>query len=499
MGITLGIDIGTTAIKSVLIDETGILLATERLEQHQYFPGPGMAEQDPDELFELCLKSVELLLHKNSFEASDIQSIGIDHQGETCLIWNKETGKPEYPAITWQDRRMAVASERFAKVHGDAITSLTGLRSDSYYSAWKLRWLLDHIDNGQSRAEKGELLAGTLNTWIIWKLTDGESFITDEGSAGCMMLCNPRVTGWDTWLLRELNIPEIMLPQILPSNAYLGMTDKRIFFNARIPIWASLTDCAAGIIGSGAIHRGDLTVTYGTGSFVHMITGGAYHLPNGGLTSACCFNTIDNQFFQLNGICYSAGSAVKWLIQELELFKDTEELEALAKSVSNTNGVFFIPALNGWATPAWDQSANGAFLGITASCNKAHMARAVLESMALQVVYCCRLMEETSGIKPIKINAIGGMTSNSFLMQLQADLSGIPVQLPKQTEPAYGAACMALGGLGVGPCIKGLAELNPPKQTFFPSFTEAERNERFSTWVYALNRTLDWYPNGKQL
>jgi len=497
MGITLGIDIGTTAIKSVLIDDDGQLLASARLEQHQYFPGPGLVEQDPDELLELCLQSIELVLHQNGSAACDIQAIGLDHQGETCLIWDKRTGEPKYPAITWQDKRMAGASEEFAKIHRDVITTLTGLRSDSYYSGWKLRWLLDHIDNGQSRAENGELLAGTLNTWIIWKLTGGKAFVTDQGSTGCMMLCDPRIMGWNAWLLKELNLPECMLPRILPSNVYLGMTEKSVFFDTCVPIMASLTDCAAGIISSGAVQTGDLTVTYGTGSFVHMITGSEYHIPEGGLTSACSFSTGDTHYYQLNGICYCAGSAVKWLMHGMKLISGPEEMEALAKSVPNTNGVFFVPALNGLATPVWDSSACGAFLGITASCTKAHLVRAVLESFALQVANCCRIMQETSGIKPVSLHAVGGMTSNSLLMQLQADLSGIPVQLPRQTEPAYGAACMALNGLGLGPGLEKLADLNPPACTFLPSIGELERNERIASWLYAMKRTLDWQPYAK--
>lgn len=491
MKISFGFDVGTTGIKSVLITEEGTLLASEMREQQQFFPHSGWVEQDPQELLDYCLDSFRTLIKKCSIEAKNISCIGLDHQGESCLVWEQKTGNPVYPVITWQDRRMAQGSEEYGKEYGDKIQSLTGLRSDSYYSAWKIRWILDNIKDGQSRAENGELMAGTLNTWLFWNFTGQKSFITDEGSANVMMLCDPRVTGWNEWLLKQMQIPIQILPKILPCNAVHGITD-RSFFGAEIPITCSLTDCAASVVSSGAVARGDLTVTYGTGSFMHLITGSTYIIPSEGLTAACSFATKKKHVFKLNGICYSAGSAVTWLKNGLGIITCASETEDLAKSVTDTGGVHFIPAFNGLATPFWDQTARGAFLGMTASSNKAHLVRAVLESSALQVANCSHIMERVSGIRPNFLHAMGGMTTNSFLMQLQADLCGIPVRLPLHTEPAYGSACMAFTGIGAGLSIEELKDVNSAVHTYYPNMRESERKEKIDKWCYAAERITNW-------
>ncbi len=489
--IALGIDVGTTGIKSVLVDEDGVALVFESMEQQQCFPHPGWCEQDGAEIKDLCIESYERLLSKAGLSPDDIACIGLDHQGESCLVWDRATGKCVYPVITWQDRRMAGASDGFGKVYGDKIQRLTGLRSDSYYSAWKIRWILDHVPDGQRRAEKGELLAGTLNTWLFWNFSKRQAFVTDEGSADVMMLCDPRVTGWNDWLLSQMNIPRCMLPDILPCNAVMAVTASDVF-GAGIPITCSLADCSAGIIAAGAIDKGDMTVTYGTGNFLHLITGDRFVVPSEGLTSACSFAMKDRKRYQLNGICYTAGSAVKWLENGLGLIADASETEGLAKSVPDCGGVFFVPALNGLATPYWDQSARGALMGMTAGTTKAHIVRAVLESSALQVANCCRMMKRVSGIAPNGITAMGGMTANGFLMQLQADLCGMPVRLPAQTEPCYGAACMALTGIGAGLSLDSLKVINPAVRVYQPSMDEAEREGMIDAWLRAVERTLNW-------
>lgn len=489
----VGLDVGTTGIKGVLLDGSGRWLAGESREQHQFWPASGWAEQDGEELLRLCVEILRALPQKAGVPAAQVRGLGIDHQGESCLVWEKATGRPVYPVITWQDRRMAEASEAFGRQYGDRLRELTGLRSDSYYSAWKLRWILDHIPNGQRRAEGGELLCGTLNTWLIWKLTGGKSFVTDEGSACCMMLADPRVRGYNGWLLEQMDLPEIMLPQIVDCDALMGVTAANIV-GEEIPITASLPDCSAGIVGAAAMGRGDLTVTYGTGNFMHLITGEDYVPAQEGLTSSCCLSGSAGKLYQLNGICYSAGSSIKWLQNSLHLIDHAAETETLARSVADTGGVYFVPALNGLATPVWDQSARGAFLGITAASERAHLVRAVLESSALQVARCCRIMRRVSGIEPVAINAMGGMTANRFLMQLQADLTGIPVRLPQQTEPSCGIACMAAQHSG-GISLESLSQLNPPAEIFEPNMSQAQRDERIDRWSYAAERTLNWHPD----
>ncbi len=496
MNISLGIDVGTTGIKSVLIREDGTLLASVRRQQRQFFPHSGWVEQDPEEILALCLDSCRELLAQHDLEGHDIACIGIDHQGESTLVWEKSTGRPLYPVITWQDRRMDRASEQLGRVYGEEIEALTGLRSDSYYSAWKIRWILDHIEDGQQRAQRGELLAGTLNTWLIWNFTARSSFVTDESSTNVMMLSDPRITGWNDWLLALMQIPKIILPEILPCNALLGSTDPALF-GASIPITASLADSSAGVVALGAFSRGEMTVTYGTGNFMHLITGDEYIPPSHGLTASCCFSSNELRLYQLNGICYTAGSAINWLKNGIGLLSHDGETEELARSVPDAGGVLFVPALHGLATPFWDQSARGAFFGLSDTTTPAHMVRAVLESFALQVAHCSLIMNRASGITPTLLNAMGGMTSNRFLMQLQADLSQTIVSIPLQTEPAYGAACMALWGIGRGPSPEDLKVLNPPMDTYYPAMTEAERMDRIERWISAAERTTAWYPHDK--
>ena len=493
MRYAFGIDVGTTGIKAAIVDSDGKAIAYENAEQKQYFPRPGWCEQDSDEILKLCLDIYSRLLEKTGLKPRDIACIGLDHQGESCLVWDKKTGRPVYPIITWQDRRMAAASDEFGKQYGDRIRTLTGLRSDSYYSAWKIRWILDNIPDGQKRAEAGELLAGTLNTWLFWNFSGRRSFVTDESSSDVMMLCDPRESCWNAWLLETMNIPRIMLPEIVLCNDVLCTTDEAIF-GANIPVTCSLADCSAGIVASGAVMEGDLTVTYGTGNFLHLITGDRFVVPTEGLTAACSFAMKERKAYQLNGICYTAGSAVKWLKNGLGLIENASETQALAESVKDTAGVYFVPAMNGIATPFWDQSARGAFIGLTAAATRAHLVRAVLESCALQVANCSRIMKKVSGTDIARINAMGGMTVNGFLMQLQADLCGMEVSLPAQTEPCYGAACMAFSGIDTSFRIENLKEINPPVRTYHPDMKEEERNRQIDNWLGAVQRTLDWHP-----
>ncbi|MBO4409349.1 MAG: hypothetical protein J5775_01215, partial [Spirochaetales bacterium] len=473
----------------------GRALAYESAEQRQSFPRPGWCEQDPDEILRLSLEVYSRLLEKTGLHPADLSCIGLDHQGESCLVWDKVTGRPVYPIITWQDRRMAAVSDAFGAEHGDRIRTLTGLRSDSYYSAWKIRWILDNIPQGQKRAEAGELLAGTINTWLYWNYSGRRAFVTDESSSDVMMLCDPRTTGWNAWLLEKMDIPRVMLPEIVPCNSVLAVTDPALF-GAEIPITCSLADCSAGIVASGAVAEGDLTVTYGTGSFLHLITGDRFIVPSEGLTAACSFAMKERKAYQLNGICYTAGSAVKWLKNGLGLISDASETQALAESVKDSGGVYFVPAINGVATPYWDQSARGAFLGLTAASTKAHLVRAVLESCALQVANCSRIMKKVSGTRISRINAMGGMTVNSFLMQLEADLCGMEVSLPAQTEPCYGAACMAFTGVDGSFRIEDLRKLNPPVRIYHPRMSAEESARRIDNWTEAVKRTLNWLPNG---
>lgn len=490
----LGIDIGTTAVKGVLTDENGNILEQARREQKQYFPRPGWVEQDPEELLRLCLDITEELCGRRGTAPSSLGAIGLDHQGETCLVWDRETGEALYPAIVWQDRRVARQTEEYDAEKGRRIQEITGLRPDSYYSAWKLRWLLDNVPDGQRRAESGELLAGTLNTWVIWRLSGRKTFCTDHSSAACTMLMDPRSDDWSDWILEDLRLPRRMLPEIVSSDAVGAVTAPDAFFGAAVPITASLVDESAGVVSAEAAHNGGFVAIYGTGSFIHLISE-RYCAPTDGLTASCCLSCGGSRLYQLDGICYTAGAAVNWLCGGLGIIKSPEETEALARSVKDTAGVYFVPAFNGMATPDWDQSARGAFLGLTAAARREHIVRAVLESTALQVAVCGELMQRASGLRLDRLCAVGGMTSNRFLMQFQADLLGIPVCLSKHTEPAYGAARIAAYALQK-PSNFELAASAPAAEliTFEPHMGRDERLDRIGGWRYAVARCMHWHP-----
>lgn len=490
----LGIDVGTTGIKGILVNEKKQFIASARRKHRQYFPHPGWVEQDPFELLQNCLDITAELMTSAAVQPGQIMALGLDHQGESCLIWEKATGQPVYPVITWQDRRMAQPSDAFGAVHADRIRQITGLRSDSYYTAWKLRWLLEHIPDGFHRAQNGELLGGTLNTWLIWNFTGGKTFLTDDGSAAVTMLADPRQKDWDPWLLQQLQIPRKLLPDIVRCDDDYGFTDPKSFPAGKVAIRGSFPDCSAGIIAAGVKTSGGLVTTYGTGNFMHLTTGSSFPLPEQGLTSSCCYTTSRQRVFQLNGINYTAGSALEWLRKQLQLFEDVDELEELVHSVSDSGGVYFVPALNGLATPFWDQSARGAFLGMTAATSRAHLIRSVLESSALQVANCFEVMQQVSGLSIEAMVAMGGMTNNRFLMQLQADLLNIPVLLPQQTEPAYGAACFAASAFcGEDPAVSCAG--NPYAKTYLPGPDREKAQNLLHAWRYAANRCLQWYPH----
>lgn len=485
---SIGIDVGTTAIKGLLIDGSGGVIAQARHEQRQFYPQPGWVEQDPEELFSLLVQVVRELLEKTGIKVSQVGALGLDHQGESCLMWDRETGKALYPVITWQDRRMSGAAEGYKRTIGDRVQELTGLQPDSYYSALKFRWLLDHVPEGQARALRGEILGGTLDTWLVWKLTGGRAFVTDVCSAGCTMLCNIHEGKWDPWILEQLSIPAAMLPEIRPCDSDFGRTDPRVF-GGQIPITGLAPDGHMGMFGIDAVRQGVLTVTYGTGSFMHLVTGEQCARPEMGLTASRCCTLKGRRVYQLNGICYTAGTAIKWLQNGLRILEHDWESAQIAASVPDTAGVYFVPAFTGLAMPWWDQEARGALIGLTAGVTRAHVIRAVLESLAAQVASNLEIMSQCCGGGIRCIYALGGITANEFLMQHQADLAGIPVYIPEQTEPAYGAAKLALiSRFGVQEPAQ--AEETSGYRVYYPRKSELWRREQLRAWRQAVERCL---------
>ena len=491
----LGIDQGTTFTTALLVDNGWNVVSKGSVEHKQIYPKPGWVEHNPVELFESVLLATSQALEKIHAKASDIRAIGIDHQGETCLVWDKETGQPVYNAIVWQDRRTSDKAEYLKKTYGEKILNITGMLPDAYPSATKLRWIIDNVKGVKDKADKGKLLAGTLDTWLIWKLTGGESFSTDACSAGRLMLMDSRKTQWDPWLIELIGIPESILPPIVDCNTIFGETHPDVFFGARIPIAGSLTDANASAIGSGSSDPNTLNTSYGTGSFMGLTTGEKFIVPNYGLTCSCAWRLSGKKTYKLLGVSYVAGSAMQWLRDGLRILDNVSDSEKMAGSVDDTNGVYFVPAFAGLATPYWNQFARGAFMGLTSAVTREHMVRAVLESVAYQTLNCFRVMENEFDDKILRMVAGGGMVDNGFLMQFQSDLLNIPIEIPVEKETAaFGAACMAGLTTGAFTTLTDVKQFVAMRKVYEPKMGRGEREKRFSHWKNAVERTLNWIP-----
>ena len=490
----LGIDQGTTLTTALLVDQDWRIAARGRRAHRQIHPRPGWVEHDPEEIFECVLGAIgEALSRLPGGRAQDIIGLGLDHQGETCLIWDKGTGRPLYNAIVWQDRRTSDFAERLKKEHGRYIQETTGLWPDSYYTATKIKWLLDHVPGARDRAARGELLAGTLNTWLIWKLSGGRAFATDSCSGSRTMLMSLRTRQWDRTIAGLVDVPLDLLPPIGDCNQIFARTEPRIFWGAEVPICGSLSDSHAGLIGGGGSRVGTLKTSYGTGCFMNLVTGDEFVISRQGLAACCAWQIDGHPTYTLNGAAYIAGAAVEWLRTGLELIGDLAEVESLARSVPDTRDVYFVPAFAGLATPHWDQYARGAFLGLTGGVTKAHLVRSVLESVAFQTTDCYRAMKrEYQGDIP-RMRADGGMVDNEFLMQFQADLLGLPVVVPQEKESAaFGAAVMTAVTLGR---LSGLEEIDHHvqlKKTYEPFISADERESRLARWLKAVERSKGW-------
>lgn len=489
----LGIDQGTTITTALLINEKWQVIGRGQKEHRQIFPRPGWVEHDPIDIYESCLEAVNIALLEANAEPKDIYCIGLDHQGETCLIWDKRTGKPVYNAIVWQDRRTANIAEELKRTHGNRIHKITGLLPDSYYSATKLRWIMDNVPGVKESVADGKLLAGTLNTWLIWKFTNGASFVTDACSGVRLMLMNLEKGEWDESLLDLMQIPRKVLPTIHNCNEIYGFTDPESFFGVRIPIAGSISDSNAGVIGSGSSAPGTLKTSYGTGSFMTLITGKQVIYSNMGLMSNCCWKLSGIPSFSLTGAAYVAGAAIQWLRDGIGIIGCAEETEGMALSVADTNDVYFVPAFSGLATPYWDQYARGAFVGLTASARKEHLVRAVLESIALQNMDVFLAMQSEYKGEIHKMRADGGMVDNNFLMQFQADLLGIPIELPAEKESsAKGSALLSALTMGDLNSLSEIEQFVKYKCIFEPKMSDDEREYKLSRYHKALECSRNW-------
>lgn len=445
----MALDLGTTSCRCIIFDKNGRICSAAQKEFTQYFPQPGWVEHDAEEIWATQTGLMYEAMSKIDITINEIAGIGITNQRETTVLWDKETGRPVHKAIVWQCRRTAGYCDELKKLGmAEFFRSKTGLVLDAYFSATKLRWLLDNAIGARERAEKGELFFGTVDSWIIWKLTGGKVHVTDYSNASRTMLFNIHTLKWDEEILRVLKIPQQILPEVKPSSHVYGYTDRKLF-GREVPIAGAGGDQQCALFGQTCFERGEVKNTYGTGGFMLMNTGTSPVNSHNGLVTTIAWGVDDKVEYALEGSIFVAGAAVQWLRDELGLIRDAAESEVLAKSVPDANGCYVVPAFVGLGAPYWDQYARGAIVGLTRGVNRNHIVRATLESIAYQVNDVLMAMQEDSGMPITSLRVDGGACDNDFLMQFQADILNTPVVRPYCIETtAMGAAYLA--GLAVG-------------------------------------------------
>lgn len=445
----MALDLGTTSCRCIIFDKNGRICSAAQKEFTQYFPQPGWVEHDAEEIWATQTGLMYEAMSKIDITINEIAGIGITNQRETTVLWDKETGRPVHKAIVWQCRRTAGYCDELKKLGmAEFFRSKTGLVLDAYFSATKLRWLLDNAIGARERVEKGELLFGTVDSWIIWKLTGGKVHVTDYSNASRTMLFNIHTLKWDEEILRVLKIPQQILPEVKPSSHVYGYTDSKLF-GREVPIAGAGGDQQCALFGQTCFGRGEVKNTYGTGGFMLMNTGTAPVNSHNGLVTTIAWGVDDKVEYALEGSIFVAGAAVQWLRDELGLIRDAAESEVLAKSVPDANGCYVVPAFVGLGAPYWDQYARGAIVGLTRGVNRNHIVRATLESIAYQVNDVLMAMQEDSGMPITSLRVDGGACDNDFLMQFQADILNTSVVRPYCIETtAMGAAYLA--GLAVG-------------------------------------------------
>ncbi|MEO2238221.1 glycerol kinase GlpK [Dorea sp. YH-dor226] len=489
----MALDAGTTSNRCILFNEKGEICSVAQKEFTQYFPKPGWVEHDADEIWSTQLGVAVEAMSKIGATAKDIAAIGITNQRETVIVWDKKTGEPVYHAIVWQCRRTAEYCDGL-KEQGltDMIRKKTGLIIDAYFSATKIRWILEHVEGARERAERGELLFGTVETWLIWKLTGGKAHVTDYSNASRTMLFNINTLEWDEEILKILDIPRSMLPKPMPSSCIYAETDPA-YFGGAIPIGGAAGDQQAALFGQTCFQAGEAKNTYGTGCFLLMNTGEKPVYSENGLVTTIAWGLDGKVHYALEGSIFVAGAAIQWLRDEMKLIDSAADSEYMAKKVNDTNGCYVVPAFTGLGAPHWDQYARGTIVGITRGVNKYHIIRATLESLAYQVNDVLRAMEADSGISLSALKVDGGASANNFLMQTQADLIAAPVKRPKCIETtAMGAAYLAGLAVGYWKDKEEVVRNWAIDQTFEPEIEETTREKKIKGWNKAVRYAFDW-------
>ena len=490
----LSFDQGTTSSRAILFDKTGAIIATAQQEFTQIFPKSGWVEHDAMEIWGTQSGVARQVLEETGTRPDEVAAIGITNQRETTVVWDKHTGKPVYNAIVWQCRRTAsICDELKAKGWTDTIRQKTGLILDAYFSGTKIKWILDNVAGARERANRGELLFGNIDTWLIWNLTRGKVHVTDYSNASRTMLFNINTLQWDDEILKELNIPRSMLPEVKPSSCVYGNTDEHTFGGADIPIAGAAGDQQAALFGQACFDAGMAKNTYGTGCFLLMNTGATPIISQNGLLTTIAWGIGDTVSYALEGSIFVAGAAIQWLRDQLRLVYDAAETEYYAERVEDTNGVYVVPAFTGLGAPYWDMYARGAIVGLSRGAKREHIVRATLESIAYRTRDVLSAMEKDSGIMLKALKVDGGAAVNNFLMQFQADILNVPVHRPQVLETtALGAAYLA--GLAVG-FWKDMEEIKrnwAVDRAFTVQMDEAARTQRYAGWQKAITRAMNW-------
>lgn len=489
----MALDAGTTSNRCILFNESGEMCSVSQREFPQYFPKPGWVEHDANEIWATQLGVAVEAMQKIGATAADIAAIGITNQRETAIVWDKVTGEPIHHAIVWQCRRTSEYCDSLkAKGLTDSFRAKTGLVIDAYFSGTKVHWLLENVPGARERAERGELLFGTVETWLIWKLTGGKVHVTDYSNASRTMLFNINTLQWDDDILKELDIPRCMLPTPMPSSCIYGETDPSLL-GGPIKIAGAAGDQQSALFGQACYHPGKAKNTYGTGAFLLMNTGEKPVFSKNGLVTTIAWGLNGKVEYALEGSVFVAGAAIQWLRDELKIIESAPDSEYYAGKVKDTNGCYVVPAFTGLGAPHWDQYARGTIVGITRGVNKNHIIRATMESLAYQVNDILVAMQADSGIKLAALNVDGGASANNLLMQMQSDISGAPVQRPTCVETtAMGAAYLAGLAVGYWASKEDVVHNRAIDRVFHPEITAEERAAKVKGWSKAVKCAYGW-------
>jgi glycerol kinase len=489
----LALDQGTTSSRSMLFDQQGNIVSLAQKEFKQHFPQPGWVEHDPEEIWSTQYGTMAEAIAKANITMRQVAGIGITNQRETTVVWDRQTSKPICPAIVWQDRRTAAyCDELKAAGLSNVIRERTGLVIDAYFSATKLKWILDNIPGARQKAEQGQLAFGTIDTWLVWKLSGGELHVTDVSNASRTLLLNIHTCEWDDELLKLFNIPRSLLPEVKPSSKIYGVTGSFIP-DSRIPIAGIAGDQQAALFGQQCTTPGMVKNTYGTGCFMLMNTGEKAIASSNNLLTTIAWKVNDKVEYALEGSVFIAGAVVQWLRDELKIIRKSSEVEALAAKVTDSNGVYMVPAFAGLGAPYWNAYAKGSLFGLTRGSSKAHIARAALDSIAYQTHDVLKAMEADAGIRIKELRVDGGGTINNQLMQFQSDILDTNVLRPVITETtALGAAYLAGLAVGYWKNTAAIQEQWKADKTFYPAIDNAQRNELIKGWHRAVRASIAW-------